>query len=302
MTTQHDQETMREVNTEMVTAQTNGKQTLLDTEAISIAGTDRQLAKLRRGQVHPDPDQPRKEFGQKSLMELADSWRSIGQQVPIIVWPYPGQPGDYVIGDGERRWRCMPFVPCEEIEAVIVSGPRDPGQMLLIQMSLGLTNQRLNAIDAGEGFVRLMGHFALTPGELAERVGTSEGNVSKVLRVFNNIAEGLHADVRSGVLPFTIAYHIARLKDQAKQVELAEKVKQGLLKRQAVEREVNRLLGARPKKAKPVKASTARGLTAVIPAMEFDAVLAELAALAEAVRKAQKNNLPLSSVPSLLKS
>src|SRR5262249_33849244 len=142
----------------------------------------------------------------------------------------------------------------------------------------------------------------LTPGELAERVGTSEGNVSKILRVFNDIAECLHADIRSGVLPFTIAYSIARLKDQAKQVELAEKVRAGLLKRQAVEREINRLLGGKPKKARPVKASTPRGLTVVIPAMEFKDVLAELAALADAVTKAQKNNLPLSSVPNLLKT
>src|SRR5437870_2553255 len=107
MTTQHFQGTMRK-DTAMVTAQTNGNQPLPDTEATFIAGTDRQLAKLRGDKVHPDPDQPRKESGQKSLMELADSWRSIGQQVPIIVWPHPGRPGHYIIGDGERRWRCMP--------------------------------------------------------------------------------------------------------------------------------------------------------------------------------------------------
>jgi ParB-like nuclease domain len=73
----------------MSTAQPTGKAVLPIAEPVSIAGLERQLVKLKRHQILPDPDQPRKDFDQKSLIELADSWRNLGQQVPIIVWPHP---------------------------------------------------------------------------------------------------------------------------------------------------------------------------------------------------------------------
>ena len=83
----------------------------------------------------------------------------------------------------------------------MVDGPLDAGQLLLMQMSLGVTSQRLDPLEIGEGCQKLMQMYSLSPGELAERIGTSEGTLSKLFRILNDLAECLRTDVKSGVCP-----------------------------------------------------------------------------------------------------
>ena len=199
----------------------------------------------------------------------------------------------------------LPLVPCDAIDAVMVDGPLDPGQLLLMQMSLGVSSRRLDPLEVGDGCQKLMQLYGLSPAELAERIGTSEGTISKLFRIVNGLTERLRADVKSGVLPFTVAYNLARLKEAEAQVNVADKFKAGLLKRDSVAAEVARRLDAgRPKQkaGKPVKAKTAGGLVVTLPPLNFDAVLAELGALVEAIKKLQKHGLPLQSLPAVLKS
>lgn len=264
----------------------------------------RQSVRLPLSRVHPDPDQPRKLFDWDKLKELAASIRNNGQWVEIIVRPDPGNDGHFVIVDGERRWRAMPLVPGDTIDAVVVEGPLDPGQLLLVQTSLGLTGQRLDPLELGESCQRLMRIYDLTPGELAERLGTSEATISKLLRILSNLAEVLREDVKLGALPFTVAYHIARLQDLQQQLRIAELFKAGNLKRDSVAVEVGRIIGpARPKsKMKSVQVCTGKGVKATIPNIEADVLLTELASLIEAVRRLQRLGLPLESLPLMLKS
>ena len=266
---------------------------------------ERKVLKLPRDHVHPDPDQPRKEFDWDRLKELAASMRAVKQLMAAICRPHPELPGHAILVDGERRWRALALVPCDTIDVVMVDGPLDPGQLLLMQMSLGVTSQRLDPLEIGEGCQKLMQMYGLSPGELAERIGTSEGTLSKLFRILNDLAECLRADVKSGALPFTVAYNIARLKDAPAQTDVADKFKAGLLKRDSVAAEVSRRLDVgRPKQkaGKVVKAKTGRGLVATLPPLDFDSILAELSVLMEGVKKLQKHGLPLQSLPSILKA
>jgi ParB family chromosome partitioning protein len=267
-----------------------------------LPSSERKVITLPRSHVHPDPDQPRKEFPLDKLKELADSLRVHKQLVAGIVRPYPDRDGHFLIIDCERRWRALALVPCDTIDVVVVTDPLEPGELLMMQMSLGLTSERLNPLELGEGCQRLMRLYNVTPEVLAERLGTSTSTLSKLFRIVK-IAEPLREDVKSGALPFTVAYQIARLKEVPQQLDIAAKFKAELLKRDSVAAEVGRLLGGGPKpsKAKPIKAHTARGLQAVFPTGDYDHVLGELATLTEAVKRAQKHGLPLASVPSLLK-
>ena len=265
---------------------------------------ERKVLKLPRDHIHPDPDQPRKEFDWDHLKELAASIRTVNQLVPAICRPHLDLPGHGILVDGERRWRALPLVPRDTMDVVMVDGPLDAGQLLLMQMSLGVTSQRLDPLEIGEGCQKLMQLYGLAPGELAERIGTSEGTLSKLFRILNDLAECLRADVKSGVLPFTVAYNIARLKEVTAQVDVADKFKAGLLKRDSVATEVSRCLDTgRPKQkaGKLVKAKTARSLVATVPPLDFDSILAELGLLTEAIKKLQKHGLPLQSLPSILK-
>src|SRR4051812_33246595 len=123
----------------------------------------RRPARLPLSTVRPDPAQPRKEFDWGRLKDLAASIRANGQWVRIIVRPDPDREGGYILVDGERRWRAMPLVPCDQIDAEIVDGALDPGQLLLVQTSLGLSAEKLDPLEMGDACQRLMGVFDLSP-------------------------------------------------------------------------------------------------------------------------------------------
>lgn len=270
-----------------------------------ILPTERKSVKLPLARVHPDPTQPRKAFDWDKLKDLAASIRNNGQWVDVIVRPDTELPDDFILVDGERRWRAMPLVPQDTVNATVVAGPLDPGQLLMAQMSLGLTSERLDVLEVGEGSQKLMQMYDLTYHGLAERLGTTASTITKLFRIVEGIPEELRPDVKSGALPFTVAYHIARLKDVPTKLAIAEKFKAGLLKRDSVEAAVRAILDpalGRAKSPKPVTARTLRGLQAVLPPLDHDGVLAELASLADAVKRCQKHGLPLSSVPQLLKA
>lgn len=270
-----------------------------------ILPSERTSVKLPLSRVHPDPDQPRKEFDWDKLRELAASLRNNGQWVDVIVRPHSQMAEDYILVDGERRWRAMPLVPADSISATVVAGPLDAGQLLMTQMSLGLTSERLDVLEVGEGSQKLMQMYGLSYAGLAERLGTTASTITKIFRIVEGIPEELRPDVKSGALPFTVAYHIARLKDVPTQLDIAAKFKAGLLKRDSVEASVRGILdpaSARQKKPKAVTARTLRGLVAVLPPLDHEAILAELACLVEAVKRCHRLGLQLSSVPQLLKA
>lgn len=263
----------------------------------------RRQATVPRARVHPDPDQPRKEFPLEELAELAGSLRANGQWVRALVRPFPDRPGEFVLIDGERRWRALGMVPCDTIDLEIVDGPLEPAQLRLIQTSLGLTAKRLAVLEAGEACQRLMADLNLSPTELAAHLGTSEGTISKLLRILRDLGEAHRDDVRSAVIPFTVAYHLARLKDTAAQADLVDKFKAGLLKRDSIADEVNKLLGRAggPAKPKPVTAG-GKCVRAELTTADHDEALAEVERLARGILACKERKLPLSSLPALLRS
>lgn len=227
----------------------------------------RQPVRLPIARVHPDPDQPRKVFDWDTIKELAASIRNNGQWVDIIVRPHPTIEGDYLLVDGERRLRAMPLVPSDEIGALVVEGALDPGQLLLVQTSLGLTSQRLDPLELGESCLRLMHFYGQSPGELADRLGTSESTISKLLRITNHLVEELRADVKAGVVPFTVAYHLARLRTEADQIRVAGLFRSGVLCRDGVANEVFRTLNGGTSKGKQKRCKVWDGATSIeIPA------------------------------------
>jgi ParB-like nuclease domain len=98
--------------------------------------------------VLPDLDQPRKAFDWDQLKELAASIHTVKQLVPVICRPHTDLPGHGTLVDGESRWRALPLVPCDTFDVVMVEGPLDAGQLLMMQVSLGVTSQRLDPVGS----------------------------------------------------------------------------------------------------------------------------------------------------------
>src|SRR5579864_2357232 len=222
----------------------------------------RRRAKVRRCQLHPDPNQPRKDFPQHKLMELADSIRSIGQQQDLIVFEDKVllPPEEFFIADGERRWRSMPFVPTDEVNVTILPEAPDPIRLLTIQLSLGATCEKLNPFELADGCQRLqLADPSLTQEAIAGTVGISPSKLSKVMGINEWLAPILRAEVEAGLIPFSVAAALARLKDNIPmQIDLAAKFKEGLLKRDAVEKRVTGVLDKTPRKEPAMKLAFGR--------------------------------------------
>lgn len=145
-------------------------------------------------QIRPNPYQPRQQFSEESLAELAASIRELGVIQPIIV-RQEGD-GDYVLVAGERRLRAASMAGLTTIPAIV----RSPSEQQMLEMALVENVQRedINPIDAALAYKRLMEEFGMTQEQVAQRVGKSVPAVSNTLRllqlpeyIINSLKEGI---------------------------------------------------------------------------------------------------------------
>ncbi|MEJ2361181.1 MAG: ParB/RepB/Spo0J family partition protein [Gammaproteobacteria bacterium] len=141
--------------------------------------------------------QPRADFNEEALQELADSIRAQGVIQPVVVRPLEGQSSRYELIAGERRWRAAQLAGLHEIPAVI----REVDDQAAMAMALieNIQRQALNPIEEAIALNRLIGEFGLTHEQTAEAVGRSRAAVSNMLRLLNLEAE-VKASVEQGEL------------------------------------------------------------------------------------------------------
>jgi len=132
------------------------------------------VERIRRGRY-----QPRREFDQDSLRELADSIAAQGVLQPIVVRPIADD--DYEIIAGERRWRAAQQAGLADIPVVV----RDVDEQTAIAIALIENIQRddLNPLEEAMALHRLLGDFGLTHMQIAEAVGKSRTTVTNLLRL-----------------------------------------------------------------------------------------------------------------------
>jgi ParB/RepB/Spo0J family partition protein len=263
----------------------------------------RDLRRLRRSVLHLDPSNPRSKIDVATLMPLAESLKHFGQQVPGLCYPSADHPGEWKLLDGHRRWHALGIAGIDEMDVVVLAEKPDPTDQLLIQLSLGVTGERLTPYQVVDGYRAVKKQRGVTQEAFAEMIGSSQSWVSKAVRVADDLAPELRESVESGAIPSTIAATIARLKDNfPAQIDIVSKVKEGLLNRDGVTAAVNKALGAGKDKAKkPVKARTAKGLRLELPQLDPEALIAELMAVVEALRKLAKSGFALTNLQQLLK-
>ncbi len=180
--------------------------------------------------LHSNPDQPRRDFPEVELNELAASIRQRGIIQPIVVRPDPGRPGDYQIVAGERRWRAAQRARVHQIPIVV----REIDDRTVLELAIIENVQRsdLNPIEEANGYAQLIERFTYSQEEMSEIVGKSRSHVANTLRLLG-LPEQVQQMVRSGKLS---AGHARALINAADPVALAEiAVRKGLTVRQAEE-------------------------------------------------------------------
>lgn len=130
--------------------------------------------------IHPNQYQPRKEFSQEKLQELAQSIEEHGVIQPILVSPLEG---GYQIIVGERRWRAANMCGLDTIPAMI----KDFTEQEIMEIALieNLQREDLNSIEEANAYRQLMDEFSLTQDEVAQRLGKSRSLIANTLRLLN---------------------------------------------------------------------------------------------------------------------
>ncbi len=139
--------------------------------------------------IKPNPYQPRKEFDQAHLRDLADSIRQYGILQPLVVTrsetelPEGGMTVDYELIAGERRLRASKIAGIARVPVIIQQGVTDPRLKLELAIIENLQREDLNPVDRAISFGRLAQEFSLKHAEIAKKVGKSREYVSNTLRL-----------------------------------------------------------------------------------------------------------------------
>jgi len=182
------------------------------------------------GRVRPCPFQPRKDFTEASIQELADSIREQGILQPLVVRE---REGFFELIAGERRWRAAQKAGLAEVPVVV----READDRTVLELALveNLQRENLNPIEEAQGFAHLIEQFALTQEQAATKVGKGRVAVANALRLLK-LPPTVQAFLRDGHLSVGHAKVILGLTGAAEQQLAAERVlRDGLNVRQTEE-------------------------------------------------------------------
>jgi ParB family chromosome partitioning protein len=170
--------------------------------------------------VAPNPLQPRQEFAEAELLELASSIRENGLLQPLVVRPSPGAEGRYELVAGERRFRSIQHLGWEDVPVLV----RDVDDEALLVLALveNLQREQLNPLEEAEGYQALAERFELTQEEIARAVGKERSTVANCLRLLK-LPVSIRRMLRDGVLAMGHGRALLAVDDPVRAADLARR-------------------------------------------------------------------------------
>lgn len=199
--------------------------------------------------VEPNREQPRKNFDEDSLMELAESIKQFGLLQPILV---QDRKDHYEIIAGERRWRAAKIAGLKEVPVII----KNLSEQEIVEISLieNIQRENLNPIEEAQAYKRLLNEFNLKQDEVAERVSKSRTAVTNSMRllklcdevqqmVINEMISTGHARALLAIEDANQQYAVAqKIFDEKLSVRDVEKLVKNLNKPEKPKKEINQSL------------------------------------------------------------
>ena len=207
-----------------------GLDAIFGTDKVAVKATPMtQMAEIAIGKIIPNPTQPRTQFDDEALAELAESIKQLGVIQPITV-KKSGE--EYIIISGERRWRAAQMVGVEFLPAYI----RDVDDENLHAMALveNIQRQDLNAIEIALGMQRLIEECGLTQEAMADKVGKKRSTVSNYMRLLN-LPDEVQLALKEGLISMCHAKAIAGVAAEQQVAALKRCIKKSLSVRQMEE-------------------------------------------------------------------
>ena len=227
----------------------NVEQFLDDIQSSAKEVPGRREVEIAIEEIRPNPYQPRKEFDQTALNELADSIRTHGIFTPLLVRK---SVSGYDLITGERRLRAAKIAGLEVVPAISVDFTEE--EMMEIAILENVQREDLNAIEEAAAYDSLVKKLGYTQEKLAERVGKSREYCANIMRLLK-----LPSEVQKLVIDKKLAMGHVRpllgLKDEMEMLDAAEKImkeKMSVREVEAYVRDIN-LEEVKPNKTKPEK-------------------------------------------------
>lgn len=186
---------------------------------------NRSVGEIDPSEVIPDPNQPRKHFAEEEIDRLSADIAHRGQLQPIRV-RWSADHGKWLIIAGERRWRAVTKAGLSKITCMFIDREMSESEIRAEQLVENLLREDLNGMEEAKSFATLMELNGWNATELSQNINVSKGKVSKALSLLK-LPEELQAKIEAGEISPSTAYELAKVKDEAKQKELAERAASG---------------------------------------------------------------------------
>lgn len=193
--------------------------------------SNRSAEELKLSDLEPNRGQPRKDFDDETLAELADSISQHGILQPLLVRPIFG--GGYQIVAGERRWRAARMAGLTTVPAIIRE--LDDEQVMEIALIENLQREDLSPLEEAMGYQSLMDSYDMTQEEVAKIVGKSRSAVANVLRLLK-LPEEVQSLIRSGQVSAGHGRALLSFPEDAEKIAVAKRVIEEDLSVREVER------------------------------------------------------------------
>ena len=171
------------------------------------------------GAITPNPRQPRQNFDEDALEELASSIREVGLLQPVVVRTV--MPGRFELVMGERRWLACQRAGLEHVPAIVRGTPDN--ELLREALMENLHREQLNPLEEAAAYQQLLDDFSATHDELARKVGRSRPHISNTIRLLQ-LPPPVQRRLAAGVLSAGHARALLSLADPEEQDRLAHRI------------------------------------------------------------------------------
>jgi len=215
-------------------------------EEFGILKEDR-YAEVEIEKIRPNPHQPRTQFDEASINELAASIKETGIIQPLLVVP---EEDHYKLIVGERRWRAAQRAGLRVVPVIIRNMTED--KQLEVSLIENIHREDLNPLEIAEAFERLVNQLGLTQQEVADRVGKDRASVANYIRLLKLQPE-IKALIRDGKLSMGQARAILSLEDEELQKSVAFQAVEKSLSVRETEKLVQKLKERPPRTQKSLE-------------------------------------------------
>ncbi len=213
-----------------------GLDALISAEEVRTQGSS-YINEVEVSKIKANPNQPRREFDEQALAELADSIKEIGLVQPITV--HKMDDGTYTIIAGERRWRACQMAGLATIPAYIRTV--DDENMMEMALVENIQREDLNPMEIALAYQHLMEQYGLTQERLSEKVGKNRSTITNYLRLLK-LPASIQVALEKRELDMGHARAILSLSDPKQQNRLFARIRKEGMSVRRVEQTVKEML------------------------------------------------------------